>query len=410
LKGTFRALSVRDYRLYAGGQIVSSTGTWVARVTQGWLVYHILTHDNSFALGVVTALQFLPALVLGIYGGMLGDRHPKRIVLTITQSAMALLSLLSGILIVLHAIELWTICAIALGLGACSALDMPVRQAFVIEMVGRDVLQNAVSLNAAIINASRIVGPAVAGLSIEAFGIAPGFFFNALSYLAVIVGMLLMATKDLHVAPRVTRARGQLRESLSYVRNRPELLLPVVLIGFVGTFGFNSQITNALVAQRVFHRGAGSYGLLSTALAVGSPCRRTVCGAPPAATRHALVDHFLPDLQHTRGGIRLPTVLPAFRAAADSDRWCRNPARDIVQLDAAARCAAGDAGPGHGAVHNRLRRLCAVWIFVSGLARHVLGPRWTLFASGRICLAAVAGCALFWAPARSSRRRPSRGR
>jgi MFS family permease len=276
----FRALSVRNYRLYASGQVVSNTGTWMARVTQDWLVYHILTHDNSFALGFVTALQFLPSLVFGMYGGMLGDRYPKRTVLTITQSVMAAVSLASGVLIVTHTMQLWSICLIAFVFGIAAALDMPVRQAFVIELVGRDVLQNAVSLNSANFNASRMVGPAVACLLIEAVGTAPAFFFNAVSYLAVIAGMLAMRGSELHAAPLVARARGQLRASLSYVHNRPELLLPVVLMGVIGTFGFNFQITNALIAQGVFHRGAGSYGILSTAQAAGS-----LAGALIAARR-----------------------------------------------------------------------------------------------------------------------------
>jgi MFS family permease len=205
-----------------------------------------------------------------MYGGMLGDRYPKRLVLTITQSAMAVMSLLSGILIVTHTMRLSTICVIALLFGIASALDMPVRQAFVIEMVGRDVLQNAVSLNSAAFNVSRMIGPAIAGLLIEAFGPAPGFFANGVSYIAVIVSMLAMTKVDLHTAPLVARARGQLREALTYVHNRPQLLLPVMLMGFIGTFGFNFQITNALIAQGVFHRGAGSYGILSTAQAAGS--------------------------------------------------------------------------------------------------------------------------------------------
>jgi MFS family permease len=266
----FRSLAVRNYRLYASGQVVSLTGTWMARVTQDWLVYHVLTHDNSFALGLVTAVQFLPTLGLGMYGGVLGDRYPKRAVLISTQAAMASLSLLTGLLIVTHTVQLWSIFVLALLFGVVSAIDMPVRQAFVVEMVGRDDLQNAVSLNSATFNTARILGPAVAGITIELVGSAPAFFFNAVSYLAVIGGMLAMRSSDLRLAPAVARARGQLREGIRYVRGRPDLLLPIVLIGFVGTFGLNFQITNALMARGVFHRGAGTYGILSTALACGS--------------------------------------------------------------------------------------------------------------------------------------------
>ncbi len=242
----------------------------MGRVTQDWLVYHILTHDSSLALGMVTALQFMPALAFSMYGGILGDRYPKRVVLCITQSVLGVVSLLTGVLIAMHAIELWSICVIAFVFGVASAVDMPVRQAFVIEMVGRDTLQNAVSLNSAAFNVSRMLGPAIAGLLIVAFGTAPAFFINAVSYLAVIASMLAMTKTALHSAPLVSRARGQLRAGVAYVRSRPELLLPIVLMGFIGTFGFNFAITNALIARGTFHRGAGSYGLLSTMQAVGA--------------------------------------------------------------------------------------------------------------------------------------------
>jgi MFS family permease len=267
---TFRSLRIRNYRLYASGQVVSLTGTWMGRVAQDWLVYHVLTHNSSLALGFVTALQFVPTIFLGMYGGVLADRYAKRQVLIATQAVMGALSLLIGILVIAHAINLWSICVLALAFGVASAIDMPVRQAFVVEMVGRDDLQNAVSLNSATFNAARIVGPAVAGLLIDAVGTGPSFLINAASYLAVIASMLAMRAADLNLAPLVARARGQWREGLTYVRRRPDLLLPIILIGFIGTFGFNSQITNALMAQGVFHHGAGSYGLLSTAQAVGA--------------------------------------------------------------------------------------------------------------------------------------------
>jgi MFS family permease len=267
---TFASLRIRNYRLYASGQVVSLTGTWMGRVAQDWLVYHVLTHNSSLALGFVTALQFIPTIFLGMYGGVLADRYAKRQVLVATQAVMGALSLVIGLLVVTHTINMWSICVLAFAFGIASAIDMPVRQAFVVEMVGREDLQNAVSLNSATFNAARIVGPAVAGLLIDAVGTGPSFLLNAASYLAVIATMLAMRSADLHMAPVVVRARGQLLEGLSYVRNRPDLLLPIVLLGFIGTFGFNSQITNALMAQGVFHHGAGSYGLLSTAQAVGA--------------------------------------------------------------------------------------------------------------------------------------------
>ncbi len=392
----FRALSVRNYRLYASGQVVSNTGTWMARVTQDWLVYHILTHDNSFALGVVTALQFLPALAFGMYGGMLGDRYPKRLVLTITQSAMAVMSLLSGILIVTHTMRLSTICVIALLFGIASALDMPVRQAFVIEMVGRDVLQNAVSLNSAAFNLSRMIGPAIAGVLIEAFGAAPGFFLNGVSYVAVLLSMYAMTKADLHTAPLVARTRGQLREALSYVRNRPELLLPVMLMGFIGTFGFNFQITNALIAQGVFHRGAGSYGLLSTAQAVGAlvgaliaarrrqrPRARLLITAALIFSALVTVSGFAPSYV-----LFMLLLLPIGGAGILLATSCNS----MLQLSAAPEIQGRVM-----ALYTTVFVGCAPFgSLLVGWLGGVFDPRWALFAGGVICFVSVVGCALYY--------------
>jgi len=392
----FRALSVRNYRLYASGQVVSNTGTWMARVTQDWLVYHILTHDNSFALGVVTALQFLPALAFGMYGGMLGDRYPKRVVLTITQSAMAVMSLLSGIMIATHTMRLSTICVIALLFGIASALDMPVRQAFVIEMVGRDVLQNAVSLNSAAFNVSRMIGPAIAGVLIEAFGAAPGFFLNGVSYVAVIISMFAMTKADLHTAPLVARTRGQLREALSYVRNRPDLLLPVMLMGFIGTFGFNFQITNALIAQGVFHRGAGSYGLLSTAQAVGSlvgaliaarrrqrPRARLLIIAALVFSMLVAVSGFAPSYL-----LFMLLLLPIGGAGILLATSCNS----MLQLGAAPEIQGRVM-----ALYTTVFVGCAPFgSLLVGWLGGVFDPRWALFAGGVICFVSVVGCALYY--------------
>ena len=396
MKAMFAALSLRNYRLYATGQVVSNTGTWMGRVTQDWLVYHILTNDNSFALGFVTALQFMPTLIFGMYGGMLGDRYPKRKVLTVTQSVMAAISALSGLLIVFGAMRLWTICVIAFTFGVASALDTPVRQAFVIEMVGRDKLQNAVSLNSATFNASRMIGPAIAGLLIEAFGTAPAFFVNAFSYLAVITSILAMSAAELWPAPLVARARGQLREGLAYVKGRPELMLPVLLMGFIGTFGFNFQITNALVAQGVFHRGAGSYGLLSTAQALGS-----VAGALTSARRRKrprirmliaagatfavleAVSGFLPSYT-----LFMIWLIPIGGAGILLATACNS----MLQLTSAPHMQARVM-----ALYTTVFVGCApVGSLLVGSLGDQVGPQWSLFVGGTISLAAVLGSALYY--------------
>lgn len=265
----FRSLRVRNYRLFASGQIVSLTGTWMQRVAQDWLVLD-LSHNSGTALGVVTALQFTPTLLLGLWGGVLADRYDKRRLLLVTQSTMGLLALVLGLLDASGVVTLWQVFALAALLGVSNAVDVPVRQAFVVEMVGQDELTNAVSLNSATFNSARIIGPAVAGLMINWVGTGPVFFVNAASVAAVLVGLVMMRPAELYRAPVVARARGQLREGIRYVRSRADLVVPMVLVFIVGTFGLNFQITLALMTKQVFGLGAGAYGMLSTSLAVGS--------------------------------------------------------------------------------------------------------------------------------------------
>jgi MFS family permease len=201
---------------------------------------------------------------------VLADRLDKRRLLMVTQGSMALVAVLLGLLDVTGVVLLWHVYLLAFVFGVANALDIPVRQSFVVEMVGQEDLTNAVGLNAATFNSARIVGPAVAGLMINAVGTGWVFLSNAGSTLAVIAGLMLMRPAELHPAPRVARGKGQLREGLRYVRSRPDLVMIMLLVFVVGTFGLNFQITLALIARYVFGRGAGSYGLLSTTLAVGS--------------------------------------------------------------------------------------------------------------------------------------------
>ena len=268
-RGTFRSLRVRNYRLFASGQVISLSGTWAQRVAQDWLVLE-LSGNSGVALGITTALQFLPVLLFGLYGGVLADRYDKRKLLIGAQAVMGVLALVLAVLDLTGAVELWHVFALAFALGVASVVDTPVRQAFVIEMVGPADLPNAVSLNSATFNSARIIGPALAGVAIAAVGTGWVFAANALSYVAVLAGLRAIRASELHPAKRLDRAKGQLREGLSYVRSRPDLLVPMVLVFMVGTFGLNFQITLALVVKEVFGRSAGSYGALSAFLAVGS--------------------------------------------------------------------------------------------------------------------------------------------
>ena len=278
---TFRSLAVRNYRLFASGQVISLSGTWAQRVAQDWLVLQ-LSHNSGTALGVVTALQFLPVLLFGLYGGLLADRYDKRRLLVGAQAGMGVLALVLGVLDLTGTVQLWHVYALAVGLGFTSVIDTPTRQAFVSEMVGQEDLPNAVSLNSATFNASRIIGPAVAGVAIARWGTGWVFVANAASYVAVIAGLLMMRTADLHRVPVSRRQKGQLREGLQYVLDRRRLAVPILLVFMVGTFGLNFQITLSLVAKLTFHRGASQFGLLTSAFAFGS-----LLGALASARRSA---------------------------------------------------------------------------------------------------------------------------
>ena len=266
---TFSSLSVYNYRVFAAGALISNTGTWMGRVAQDWLVLTELTPHSSVALGIVTGLQFAPLAIFGPLAGMIADRFPKRRILFATQSALALTSLLTGVLVVTGSVRLWQIFVLAFVQGIASALDNPARQTFVSEMVPHESLSNAVGLNSASFNAGRLIGPGVAGLVIAAVGTGPAFFLNTLSFVAVLVALARMRSGELNVTlPH--RGRGQIREGFHYVRGRPDIILIMALVFVLGTFGMNFQITTALMATMVFHKGAGAYGLLGSIMAVGS--------------------------------------------------------------------------------------------------------------------------------------------
>jgi MFS family permease len=270
---TFASLSIYNYRVFAAGALISNTGTWMGRVAQDWLVLTQLAPHSSVsppvALGIVTGLQFAPLALFAPVAGMLADRFPKRRLLFVTQSAMALTSLLTGILVVTGAVQLWQIYLLAFFQGVAAALDNPARQTFVSEMVPHESLSNAVGLNSASFNAARLIGPGVAGLVIAAFDTGPAFFLNTLSFVAVLFALSRMRPAELNVTPR-RRGRGQVLEGLRYVRGRPDIILIMALVFVLGTFGMNFQMTTALMATAVFHKGAGEYGLLGSIMAVGS--------------------------------------------------------------------------------------------------------------------------------------------
>ncbi|MFG2956581.1 MFS transporter [Streptomyces sp. NPDC048291] len=284
------ALAVRNFRRYLLGQLVSNIGTWMQRAAQDLLVLHT-TGNSGSAVGVVTALQFLPQTLLGLTGGVLADRYPKRRTLFLTQTAMAAQSLLLGLLTVTGAVNLTSLYALAFALGTATAVDGPARNAYICELVSHERTASAVSLNAAQFNVARAIGPALAGLTVAAFGTGPVFLLNTVSYLAVLYGLTTIRADvpdgpdaPVRARPGPTRAR----EALRHIAATPELLLPISLIAFVGTFGLNFQVTVSLVAVTVFHTGAATFGYLSAAYALGGLLGAIYWahhGRPPTARR-----------------------------------------------------------------------------------------------------------------------------
>lgn len=262
-------LTVRPFRRCLLGQLTSNIGTWMQRAAQDLLVLH-LTGNSGSAVGVVTALQFLPQTLFGLTGGVLADRFPKRRLLLVTQTAMAVQSLLLGLLTVTGAVNLWSVHALALALGTATAVDSPARNAFIAELVSLERVPAAISLNSAQFNVARILGPAAAGLTVAAMGIGPVFLINAVSYLAVLYGLITAPTGAPREPSGPQRDGPWLTESFRHITATPELLLPITLIAVVGTFGLNFQVTLSLMAIKVFHSGAAAFGWLSAAYAAGS--------------------------------------------------------------------------------------------------------------------------------------------
>jgi MFS family permease len=313
---TFRSLSIRNYRLYASGAVVSNVGTWMQRVAQDWLVLQ-LTHNSGSALGITTGLQFLPILLLSPYAGLIADRFPKRALLQVTQLMLAVPALVLGVLAVTGVAQSWHVYVLAFIFGIGSAFDAPARQSFVSEIVGPDDLTNAVGLNSASFNLARMVGPALAGVLIAALGsgvpaIGAVILVNAISYGAVILSLQRMRDSELNRPNPVERGKGMIRDGVRYVVGRPDLMLILTIIFFAGTFGLNFQLTSALMATEVFHKGASEYGLLGTTLAAGS-----LTGALLAA-RRGRIRHRLVILSAVTFGVAeiVAGLMPSYRAFA----------------------------------------------------------------------------------------------
>ncbi|KIR64809.1 MULTISPECIES: MFS transporter [Micromonospora] len=272
LSTMFQSLQVRNYRLFASGQLIKLIGVWMMFIAQDWLVLE-LSDDSATALGVVTALQFTPVLLLTLLSGRLADRYDKRLLLFVANAFWTVLSFGMSLLVLTGLVQLWHVFVFAALLGVANAVETPVRQAFVSELVGTSLLPNALSLNAAVFNSARIVGPAVAGLAIAAVDVGPVFLFTALSSLGPLATVVRMRPAELHrkdLLPVAERDSARVVDGLRYVARRPDLLLPMAVMSVIGMSLFNFQLTLAALAKTVFKTGAASFGLFSTALAVGA--------------------------------------------------------------------------------------------------------------------------------------------
>jgi MFS family permease len=267
-ESTFSSLRIRNYRLYYAGQIISNCGTWMQSIAQAWLVLKLT--NSGTALGLVTALQSLPVLVLGPWGGVLADRFPKRKLLIATQCIFGILALILGTLVATGAVRLWMVIGIAFCFGLTNVVDNPTRQSFVVEMVGESELKNAVTLYSSLVNLSRIIGPTIAGIVITTVGLAPCFIVNGLSYTAVVIMLLVMRASELAPAAQLAHARGQIMAGLRYVWSTPVLRHVLVIMAIVGTLTYEFQVSLPLIATFTFHGNAASYAALSASLGVGA--------------------------------------------------------------------------------------------------------------------------------------------
>ena len=270
MKGTFRSLQGFNYRVWAGGAIVSNVGTWMQRTAQDWLVLTQLTHNNARAVGVVMALQFGPQILLLPLTGFAADHLDRRKLLFATQAAMGALALGLGILTVTGVVQLWHVDVFAFLLGCAAAFDAPARQTFVAELVTEADLSNAVALNSTSFNAARMIGPAVAGILLATVGTGWVFVINAASFGAVLCSLSVLRIGELHLRERAIRSRGSFAEGFRYVWKRPDIKAILLMLFLIGTFGLNFPIFISTMAVSVFHVGARQYGLLTSIMAIGS--------------------------------------------------------------------------------------------------------------------------------------------
>ncbi|MFJ4775322.1 MFS transporter [Streptomyces sp. NPDC088762] len=395
LERTFQSLAVRNFRLFVLGQVLSATCTWMMVIAQDWLVLD-LSGDSGTALGVVTAMQFTPVLLLTLYGGRLADRYDKRHLLVLANLAAAVLALALGAWVLIGEVRLWHIWLFALALGTVNSVEAPTRISFVGEMVGGELLPNASAMSAAYFNVARVVGPAVAGLLIARLGVGAVVLVNAVSYLATVVSVLMMRPAELHRAA-VRPHRARVVDGLRHIRRRPDIMLPIALVGVLGLVGYTFQLTLPLLARTEFHTDPTAFGLLSSALAAGSllaalvttarrgrPTAAVVAGSALAFGALEAVTGLAPDLPAACVLLGLTGFAMMYFAQASNHR---------VQLGSDPLYR-GRVMALYTLVFQGTTPLSA--LLAGRLAEH-WGVRWVLCAGGLISLAA-AGAALAAGP------------
>lgn len=384
---TFSSLMIRNYRLYFIGQIISQGGSWMQVIAQDWLVLSLT--GSGVQLGIVTALQYLPMLLFAPLGGLIADRFSKTKLLYFTQITWAVLALGLGILTSTGIVELWMVYIFALCFGLVNAIYGPARLSFVYEMVGKDDIANAVTLNSIQFNIGRIVGPAVAGVLIAFAGLAICFYINAISYFALITALLLMNSSELSSAPLVAKTKGQLREGLKYIYNTPIILNTLLVMAIIGTFAYEFSVSLPLIAKFTFHGDASSYASLTIAMGAGA-----VIGGLLTASRVSQKPTTLYKIAAGFGvSILFASIAPNIHVMAAAlvitgifSISLTSVAHSILQLNVVPE------------MRGRVMSMWNVAILGStpiggpiiGFIGQATGPRWALATGGLACLAAAA--------------------
>lgn len=310
INNTFDSLRVRNFRIYFYGQIISLSGNWMQAVAQGLLVLKLT--GSGTILGVVTALQFLPMLLIGPWGGVMADRFPKIKVLYITQILFGILTGLMGILVITNTIELWMVYTLSLAIGLVNAVDNPTRQTFVVEMVGREKLQNAVALQSSVVNLARVIGPAIAGVLIVTVGLGVCFLVNAVSFVAMMISLYFMNPSELDPAPLVAKQKGQIKEGFVYVLHTPLLRDILVMMAVMGTFSYEFMVILPLFSEDTFNGNEGTYALITSAMGIGA-----VIGGLLSANKKSATPTYLIIIAFLFGiSMLVASVMPTLALAA----------------------------------------------------------------------------------------------